>query len=262
MSRTPRAEIEAVNNSISYQPRRIGLLLLLLLQLGFATTTQASDVLFAVDANFAPYQIDPPDDGLPGFDVEIVRSIFDAANIATQMHFLPWAEAISATKSGQYAGVYSCAHRTDREAHFLFSDTLSRATAGFMMRAGFGGPIPRVISDVKGYRSAGLSENATFKDLQKINPKAVGYPDIAEAISDLIAKKYDYLFTVKQVSFYTALKHSVAEKMVFAPISHVAYHICFSKNWPGVRSLRKQFNTGLKALRANRTYRHIHEKYR
>jgi len=226
------------------------------------TITQAETVVLAVDADYRPNEIDPPENGLRGFDVEVVEAAFERVGIKAEMKFLPWSRGKSMTKLGKFTGLFTCAYRPEREQYFLFSDKISQATAGFWMRRQFDGLVPESMQDVRGLKTGGILENSTLKSVQDVNPDTLRFRTIKLAVQNLIKGVFDYFYQIKETTGYTIKLMGVSGELKFSPIKEKLYVVCFSKKWPGIEGLMARFNRGLAAVKADGTYDAIHDKYR
>lgn len=225
-------------------------------------SANADTIPLAVDMDFSPFEIHPPENGLRGFDVEVVDAAFKRAGVTAEMNFLPFARVLSMTKRGKFAGLFTCSFRADRQKDFLYSDKISQASRGFLMRREFEGHEPKVINDARGLRTGGLLANSTLKDIRKVNPDTTSFRTLKLALIHLLENNYDYLFGVKEVLAYQAKKMGVSDQLKFSKIGSIDFFICFSKKWPGVQDVVNTFNEGLAAIRADGTYDKIHAKYR
>ena len=222
----------------------------------------AETAIFGTSINYAPYEIYPPENGLRGFDVEVVEAAFERAGVTVQIEYLSWARAMSMAKVGHFAGLITCTYRPEREEFFLFSDTISHTTDGFWMRRDSADPELKTIQDARGYSVGGILEYSSLKDLQKVNPEAVTFRTETRALKSLLMGSYQYLYLSMEVTEYLAKRMGSLEKLKFSAIKTKDFVICFSKKWPGVEDLMAKFNKGLAAVKADGTYDKIHDRYR
>lgn len=216
-------------------------------------------------SDYPPYSIEYPDDGNPGFDVEVVSAAFTRVKIPINVQFLPWARVLSMMDKGRAAGMITCADTPKRREISLLSDTISRVTGAFMVREDFDGSNLRALSDlegqnilaVRGYSYIELLEAAGF------TPFLV---DSDENLLKMLAKKRGNVILVsRENALYLNRKLKLNLKFKFLDIQGLPgfdLYLCFAKKYPGAETLRTNFNEGLKRIKADGTYDAIHNKYR
>ena len=217
-------------------------------------------VLFALD--WPPYEIENPTNGLPGTDLEVEEEAFKRVGISVRYEFMPWARQFNLGKLGKVAGLTVCAYRPEREEFFLFSDTVSHGTDGFMMRRDFDGPELKTLEEARGLSVGGVTEFSSMKILQEVIPDAKGFRSDRVALLNLRKGIVDYIYVPIEASAYIAKQMGISEELKFTEIKVRDYYICFSKKWPGVEDLVAKFNKGLAEIKADGTYNTIHDKYR
>ena len=223
----------------------------------------ASSKLTFYTVNFPPYLLKNPDeDGLRGFDVEVVIEAFRRVGTEADVQFLPWKRVISLSKEGRIAGAVSCVRQTEREAFFWFSEPISFSTQTFVYTNRYNGRTLKKVIDAKGLKVlvvAGYSAETELKEAAVSYETAVS--DQA-AIIRLLERPYDVFYTVREFMEYTARKQGFSDRISFFDISRNPYHLCISKGWPDSEKVRKDFNEGLAEIIADGTYKKIHDKYR
>ncbi len=75
--------------------------IIIILLTGWSASSYAETVKMAVDADYRPNEINPPENGLRGFDVEVVEAAFARVGITAEMNFIPWSRGKSMTKLGK-----------------------------------------------------------------------------------------------------------------------------------------------------------------
>ncbi|MBN1968440.1 MAG: transporter substrate-binding domain-containing protein [Candidatus Delongbacteria bacterium] len=69
---------------------------------------------------FPPYNYETSDGEVTGVSTEIVKAIFEDAEILYGIFIYPWARAIYEVENNEYTALYSTSRRPDREAKFLW----------------------------------------------------------------------------------------------------------------------------------------------
>jgi len=219
-----------------------------------------SIVLIAED--YPPYIFAVPEDGLRGFDVEVIDEAFKRVKISTEFKFSPWKRAIEETKLGLYAGIFNCSYRAEREKFLIYSSSISQQSPGFFIRSGFTGFKPTRLEDSKGLRVGsvlGWAMAATMKDAGAI---LVAYRTEELVFRDLLKGIIDYAYLSLESSGYGAMKLGISKKIDTIQIQEKKLHVCFSKKWPGIEEIVNKFNKGLAAIRKDGTHKRIHASYR
>lgn len=74
--------------------------LLVFLPFAHAQKSIPEEVLI-VATNYPPYEMENPEKGLKGFDVEVAEEAFNRAGIRTRIEFYPWARALEMSEEGK-----------------------------------------------------------------------------------------------------------------------------------------------------------------
>lgn len=221
---------------------------------------QADDVeILAVD--FPPYEMEEPQGGLPGFDVEVFIEAFARSGRQASVAFLPWKRAVHLSRTGRAAGVLSCAYRQEREEDFIFSDTISQATRGFYVRPDFDMAGTVEVEAARDQSVTAVTGYVTEKTLVDLDIAIDPSPTDEAALQKLINRRVDMFYTSKEAADYIGRPYNIAESMKFLPVRVIPYYVCFSRKWPGVDSLVRDFNRGLRILHKEGRYQKIHAKY-
>jgi len=217
-------------------------------------------VLSATD--FPPYEFENPKDGLRGFDVEVVEAAFQRVQIASEFVFLPWKRALEKTKLGMFTGIFSCSHRPDREEHFIFSDMISSSTHGFIVRQDFDGFEPSSLQEAKGLKVGSVLGWVQSDIMKEAGANVITYRSDELAFRALMKSVIDYTYLPLEASKFKAMQLGISKDMRFTNIYENKLYICFSKKSPNVEEVARKFNEGLAAIRADGSYKKIHDKYR
>src|ERR1700741_4325798 len=90
--------------------------------LGASTAVgQAGQSLHLACNDFPPHKIEHRgEDGLAGFDVDIIGEALKRIGLSVETSYMPWKRALELAERGDYDGLCSCSHTKDREARLLF----------------------------------------------------------------------------------------------------------------------------------------------
>ncbi len=229
--------------------------------LPLAPAARAADPIQILAVHFPPYEIKDPEDDLPGFDVEVLTSAFKRVNRKASVEFLPWKRAVHLAEQGNAAGVLSCAYNAGREKNFIFSDVLSQATRGFYVHPDFDATGPVNVDFAKGYSVTAVSGYVSAKTLTEHKVSFDPSPTDIAAIRKLINRRVEMFYTSQEAADYIGRSDNLANRMKFLPVKVIPYYVCFSRKWPDVEKLVKDFNRGLRILRQDGQYQKIHAKY-
>jgi len=226
-------------------------------------SSDSTAILYATD--FPPYEIkNSPIGGLRGFDVEVIEAAFAREGQSVEFKFLPWKRIVRLIKSGQGAGMLSCAYNKEREEYVLFSNPISYTTRTFAVREDHTGVEILGFADAASLEVVVVSGYSSEKELitSDVPHKAVINDKVA--LNLLLFRNMDAFFTSKESVMWLAKKMGHSDKLRFfdLPQSKRDYHLCFSRKWPGVKSLANKFNSGLAQIKADGTLEAIHAKYR
>ncbi len=213
--------------------------------------------------NFPPYELKIPDEeGLRGFDVEVVIEAFRRVGTKADVQFLPWKRVISLSKKGRIAGAVSCVHQEAREAFFRFSKPISFSTQSFAYTGRYNGRTIKTVEDAKGLKVLVVAGYAAETELKEASVRYETAISDQAAIIRLLERPYDVFYTTREFMEYMARKQGFSDRIRYYDISRLPYHLCISKSWPDSEKVRKDFNKGLAEITADGTYKKIHDKYR
>lgn len=217
-------------------------------------------VLAATD--WPPYEFAKPEDGLRGFDVEVVEAAFNRVQIFTEFEFFPWKRALEMTKRGLYSGIITCSYRPEREEFILYSDQLSQSTYSFFVRRDFKDFEPSSLQEVKGRRVGSVLGYAQIKWLEDAEAEIVTSRSEELVFRNLLKGVVDYVFLATEASGFIAKQLGISQDMRTLKIRENKLYICFSKKSKNVEEIAQKFNEGLALVKADGTYKAIHDKYR
>jgi polar amino acid transport system substrate-binding protein len=230
----------------------------------FPRATMAAEMLFVVD-QFPPYQYLTPDGEARGSSYEVVRAVFERLGMPVKVTFLPWKRAVSNTKKGIATGLFSRGYKKERESFDLYSNPISFATKGVIVRKTYAGPPIASLADLHDLRVGAVAGFAANKFLDKAGISFAKVPKFDNVIPMLANNRFDALYLTLETGQFLAAEAGKAAAFKYVPLKDFAlrpYHMCFSKKWPGYRELTAKFNTALGELQANGRFEAIYAKYR
>ena len=212
--------------------------------------------------NFPPHKIEhPADDGLAGFDIDIVGEALKRIGRSTEFSFMPWKRALELAERGEYDGLCSCSYTKEREAKLLFSDELGAVSVGLFARAedalaGIGSVADlkdRKVATVGGYNleaelvTAGAAVEATSTD--------------KSALDMLLGGKVDLLYGYELTTKHFIASDPRSGDIVYKEVRRNPYYFCLSRAMPGAGTAMQGFNRSLKDMAADGSVQRILDRY-
>ncbi len=218
----------------------------------------AGDKLLVVAEQYAPFEFEM-DGMVGGFDVDVAKRVFDKLNIDFEVRVLPWEEAWGMIEKGQADAVFSTSRKEKRKP-FLYYPKEDMWTSEFVFfvrndkkQQSFTGYADAKILTVgvvsgnsydDGFWKAGLTTNESA-DINGCFRKLLdGTVDLVPA--DRIVGSYSLklLGFQDKISPYRFVLFSKGYPMPFAKKS----------SYPGLEQIAKDFEAGLKELKASGEY--------
>ena len=225
-----------------------------------ASETQSTLRLACND--FPPHKIEHrADDGLAGFDVDIVGEALKRSGWSSQISYMPWKRALEMAGRGDFDGLCSCSHTKEREAKLLFSDQLGVVSVGLFARseealAGISSIADirhRKVVTVDGYNlesellQAGAAVEATSNDKNALDMLVVGHVELL----------YGYRLTTQHLIGSARRTTSI----VYQEIRRNPYYFCLSRSLPGAADAMKAFNRSLSDMTQDGSIQRILDRY-
>jgi len=242
--------------------RQLSAIFLSLFLLFSVSSAIHAEVLTLVSTDYPPYSFSEPQDGLRGFDVEVVEAAFEQAQVSTETKFLPWKRALEETKHGIYTAIYNCSFRKEREEFLIYSTSISRQSIGFFIRSNFNGFEPTRLEDAKGLKVGSVLGWAMADTMKDAGADIVTFRTEELVFRDLLKGLIDYAYLSLESSGFGAMKLGISNKIRTIKIQEKKLYVCFSKKWPNIEGIIDKFNEGLAAVRKDGSYDRIHARYR
>ena len=242
--------------------RQVSILFLKLLLLYQPCSMLQAQTVVLATLNYPPYEFETPQNGLRGFDVEVIEAAFKRVNISTEFKFIPWKRGVEQTKVGKFAGIFSCSHKVEREEFFIFSAPISSQTEGYFVRKDFSGFEPSSLEDAKGLTVAVILGWAMADTMKDAGANIVTFRTEKLVFRDLLKDLIDYAYLSLESSGFGAMKLGITNKIRTIKIQEKKLYVCFSKKWPNIEGVIYKFNEGLAALRKDGSHDRIHARYK
>lgn len=232
-----------------------------------ADSANADKTFRAVSEPFPPF-VDPDMEGY-GVAWEIARAVLEPQGYRLSLEFMPWSRAIRESEAGTYDALFPAFHSPQREQSYLYTDKIYDTYAGLFKRKdspivfdGVTSLQPYSIAVGRGYVLDEAFEQADF--IAKVSVS-----DSAQALRMLYKGRVDLAVGFIPSDHYNLVYKletdepgiSAALEFLLPPIRIQPLYGAISRNTPNHQTIVKDFNEGLKAIRANGVYNEILRKY-
>lgn len=241
-------------------------LVALLLLTHSAGVTSAGEALKFYAVNYPPYDIATHPAGKRGFDVEVVEAAFAAVNRNIQVKFRPWKRIMSEVQSGKATGAVTCSNVRSRNGWVHLSDELSVTRLAIVVPKSLDTNGIKRVDDLRRYSTVAVNGYASEKELTSLGIDHAKTNTIESALKMLNYRDgIQAFYGGWESTEFVASKMGFQDNLTFLPDTSKfphPFYVCFSKKWPGIKSIITQFNMGLKTLRSTGQYQSIHSKYK
>jgi len=230
---------------------------------GYSLNLHAADVTLYAE-RYPPYVFHGSDKARPGLDVELVVQAFERSGVDADVQMRPWNRIMRNVKSGDDAGALTCTDSPKRRDFVLLSAPTSQQTVGVVGKAeeSLGGV--QVINDLRQFSTVAVRGYATSQQLIDRDIPHFQAADMTQALN-LVARRDKQLFYIGwEAAAQVAIDIGVRDSIRFYPLSDAPtknFHICFSRQWPGVELLKQQFDSGLRELQQDGSVDQLRQKY-
>ncbi|MCG0713633.1 Glutamine ABC superfamily ATP binding cassette transporter, substrate binding and permease protein [Lactiplantibacillus plantarum] len=224
------------------------------------TQAQAKTYTIATDTTFAPFEFQVKGGKYKGIDIDILQAIAKKENFNYKLKALSFGAAVQQLSANQVDGVIAGMNITaERKQTFDFSDAYY--TSGVVMAVAKDSKV-KTFKDLKGKTVAlktGTAGATYAKSIQsKYGFKIKYFNDSNNMYNDVKVGNSAACFEDYPVMSY-GIKNGIALKIVSK--QHEAGDYGFAVKKGKNAELLKKFNAGLKAIKADGTYKKIINKY-
>lgn len=242
----------------------VNLVVAVALLVGAASASVARDVKVAVEGDYPPFSVTLPDGSLTGFSIEMLRAVCKNRGLNCELIKMEFAGMIPALVSGKVDMVGSLTISEERKRRILFANPTYRSPVYFIGKTGLRvDPANPSTFDGKtiGVESASIMQCYVDQTLPKAKMKL--YTGQLEAQQDLKNGRIDMLVAegiqaraifLKSNPDFSFISDPVTSKSCFGPGTAIALRQDHTE-------LAEIINEGLKAVRADGTYKAINDKY-
>ncbi|HVJ42724.1 MAG TPA: transporter substrate-binding domain-containing protein [Dongiaceae bacterium] len=223
--------------------------------------------------NFPPLKIEHPgSDGLPGSDVDLLRALFQRADVPLEISYVPWKRAFAAAQEGRVDGLCSCSYAADRTADFLFSDEIGSISTGVFTLKGNEPKTPiETLQSLKPLALFGQAVGVVDGYALKEDLDAIGIPgdlasDDSRALEMLARRRYRFLYSyeapIKFLVKYPLSDSPAPPQLSYQEIRARPYYLCLSRKMAHGSELLGRLNAVLAEMRKDGTIARILDRYR
>ncbi len=212
--------------------------------------------------NFPPHKIEHPgDDGLAGFDVDIIGEALERIGWSTQISFMPWKRALELAERGQYDGLCSCSHTKERDAKLLFSDELGAVSVGLFARSrdAFAGLAS--VSELKGRKVATVGGYNLESELISAGAVVEATSSDKNALDMLVGGNVDLIYAYELTTKHFIASDPLSSAIAYKEIRRNPYYFCLSRAMPGADAAMQGFNRSLSEMASDGTIKGILDQY-
>lgn len=227
---------------------------------------QANPLVFATEANYAPFVYQDEQGQATGFDIELIQALCQQMQANCKIQQRPWDNLIGDLKRGQVQGIIGAFSITEeRKKQIIFSDPIYMNQTSFILPQK---SLPVTLDKLLKEKQVGVQDNTIYDHyLTKAGAKKIRfnrYGNIEEALYDLTTGRIEAALGDREV-FKLWLKQKIQDQRLQYQLLDIAldldeqgYAIGIQKNNP---ELQLALNKALKQVRHNGTYQQLLEKY-
>lgn len=206
-----------------------------------------------------------------GFASHVISEAFARQGYQVEFEFLPWKRAMQQAQLGKYHASSWWVYKQDRAEHFLYSDEVLRIDTHFFYLK-YKHPYFdwNTLTDLKGKRvgiTRGYHYSQALTDYRVQGGLFEEVNGDAQNIRLLIKGRID-LFPITREAGFELLRTQFSAEQV----KNITFHpkplisdkgfLIFPKSLPGSEQLRRVFNAGMQAIRADGSYQRMLENLR
>lgn len=210
-----------------------------------------ADTVLLASSDYSPHS----GEHLPqeGALTAIVRRAFALHGMEIEVHYMPFARAMQATKQGHYAGIIGVKHTPEREAHFYFPSPIYHTSIVLFKRRSaqynFSSYLDLAHQGLRYGSVLGYSHPVGFLET---NIRHYQVSNEERLFQLLAADRVDLIAGDKLNGIYL-LEHEFPQyakqiDWILPPIEQQPLYLLFSKQHPEAQRLAKLFNQGIEHM--------------
>jgi len=212
--------------------------------------------------NFPPHKIEhPAEDGLAGFDIDIVREALTRVGLSIETSFMPWKRALELAERGDYDGLCSCSYTKDREAKLLFSEELGAVSVGLFARSGDALAGIASVADLKGRKVATVGGYNLESELITAGAEVEATSSDKNALDMLVAGNVDLLYGYELTTEHFIASDLRSISIAYKEIRRNPYYFCLSRAMPGADAAMQGFNRSLGEMAKDGSINRVLDRY-
>lgn len=231
----------------------------------FWSLSSARIMTFSI-GEYAPYTGEELD-GYGAF-TEIVSAVLEHIGIQPRYEFGSWNRAYHIVKHHKAMGSFPYTKTPEREKEMLFSDPIYRENGKFFYKpSNHKETLPDnwTVDQLKSYKIGAPLGYASIEHMEALGLNPMIQKTEREMLLAIEYGHVDFVATGETSGWHFIQEKYGKRSHLFAtlekPFSEDILHVMVAKNHPEAKNFLSEFNTGLKKIKENGTYRKILEKH-
>lgn len=210
-----------------------------------------ADTVLLASSDYSPHS----GEHLPqeGALTAIVRRAFSLQGLEVEIHYMPFARAMQATRQGHYAGIIGVKHTPEREEHFYFPHPIYNTSIVLFKRRSEQYSFTSYLDlahqglrygSVLGYSHPVGFLETNIRHYQVSNEEQLFQLLAADRVDLIAGDKLNGIYLLEQ----EFPQYQELIDWIDPPIEQQALYLLFSKNHPDAKQLIDTFNQGIKQM--------------
>ena len=189
-----------------------------------------------------------------GFFSQLVAESFSRVGVGVEFHYRPWARAIMETREGRYDGLMVVYWKKDRAGYLEFSDVVWKVKEEFICLASTPVAFDGTPASLQNHKIGVLNQSLQAQELEEAGINIHPVSDQVQNVQLLEIGRIDAVLIPRSIFFYhweklVGQKDRPRVTVLTPPYKIYDMYVAFSKQRPGFKRLRDEFNRGLRILR-------------
>lgn len=197
-----------------------------------------------------------------GFISDLVRAIMAESGYKVVYYYRPWSRAILETKNGTFDGLMAVYRNPEREKTMAFPDVLWQVKEEFIACKNKGIVYRKDLKNLLKYKVGTLRGSFQAEELKQAGIRIEGVTNHSQNVNKMLYRRLNIVIMPRSV-FYYHLKRLKSDsnrkrfEILTPPFRVYGMYTVFSKKNPKYKKLTRDFNRGLKKIKANGIFKKI-----
>lgn len=220
-------------------------------------------IVLSNETSWAPYYGKDMLNG--GYTTEIIVEAMKRVGYDVKIKWLNWNRAVELSKRGIYDGLGASYYTKERAKFFAYTDEISQTQTVFFKLKSSDIKYSN-LNDLRGY-DIGIAKGYGYPKifLEADYLKTVDVPKLELNIKKLLKKRIDLMIgsqkAIQHLLNIRYLEQKNEIEMIMPPVDSMPLYVAFSKESKGYEQKVKDFNKGLKIIKADGTFEKIIKKH-